>query len=260
MDKFIAKLNGVEYTDRQKFIDAFNATKPEDIKSVSVQESSENEKPKTVETTRKKDPNNLFMGNPSFFAAISEAVNKFAKILNEFSDAQEEIPETTSPEPEAPEAPEAPDEPEYTKEELVEKFSFKHTTYQFKGNEEDDNELDKFDGLLVSKLEEFENMPFNHFNEDDLMFIRQSFEKRYDVMKECENNTTKKLKNIDIIIAKYEEFIKLHDDLGFDVDEKIKNALKESELHFEIEANRQNYYELLVNYYGALIGIIDKQF
>ena len=43
MDKFIGKINGVEYANREEFCKVLGELKPEDIKSISLVEQSTNE-------------------------------------------------------------------------------------------------------------------------------------------------------------------------------------------------------------------------
>ena len=43
MDKFIGKINGVEYASREEFCKVLGELKPEDIKSISLVEQSTNE-------------------------------------------------------------------------------------------------------------------------------------------------------------------------------------------------------------------------
>ena len=51
MDKFIGKINGVEYASREEFCKVLGELKPEDIKSISLIEQSTNEAHEEKEPT-----------------------------------------------------------------------------------------------------------------------------------------------------------------------------------------------------------------
>jgi len=257
MDKFIAKLNGVEYTDQKSFYDAFRATKPEDIKSVSVQETTGDEDPKTEKPVDKIDVNEFLDDLTGCFPTFGALVNAFAKL---FSEAQKEPELKKEPEPEPKKEPEPKLENKYTGKEIVEAFSFKETSYKFTGGHQDDVELKKFDSLLDKRVTNFKLLSFYQLTEDEKMYIRCEFEKRVNELTKKHEYIHNEMKGLDASIAKYETLIGLMQQLNISVCDEVERPYAEEIKRFDIDAKRVEYYKLLIAYYDELISILDTKF
>ena len=261
MDKFIAKLNGVEYTDREEFYNAFRATKPEDIKSVSVHETTgdeETKKPEAIKEITEKDVTDFFNGLTEFFPTFDSLVNAFARL---FSEAQKE-PEKKAKEPEPKQEPEPKPKTEhkYTGKEIVEAFSFKETTYEFTGGPKDDAELEKFYSLLDKRITNFKLLSFYQLTEDEKMYIRCEFEKRVNELTKKHEYVHNEMKRLDESIAKYERLIGLMQELNISAYDAVERPYAEETLHFDINSKRIEYYKMLIEYYESLISILDTKF
>lgn len=255
--KFTGKINGVTYANWEDFQKALESMTKEEIRSIEYQDYqidvNENETVvKKQETTSEYDLNTLFteMFN-AFFGAL--AGHNRLKPVEQPTDAkvhEEQIPQ----------------EKEVKKvevDELVSKYLFNETTYEFTGGEEDEFELDKFDRFLQKKFDEFKQIDFSARKGDDLsdflLDLRVPFMARVKEVTASINEEDDDLRELDVQMANLETCINANATCGFDTT-VINEKYKEVQHDFDVMQNVQNYHRLLKQYLTHVINHIDQQF
>ena len=268
MDKFIGKINGVEYASREEFCKVLGELKPEDIKSISLVEQSTNEAPDETPKPEKKelsgyDANETIETLFDLFGSFVKSLKNHNKPVQKTCGCDKN--EMCGCDKDAcKERAEQPNKKRYSLKELVEHFAFKETTYEFTGGELDELELDKFDGLLARRAKEFagldwDSFDWDSFNYDALTELREEFAERYS--KACRSNEkmVEEQHKLDDRLAKVERLINAYKDLEMDT-EKAEEEYKKLQCEFDILDNKGNYYDLLKHYYAEIIGVIDAQY
>lgn len=270
MDKFIGKINGVEYANREEFYKALGELKPEDIKSISLVEQSTHEEnmipehlkesSKPEEKPAKKEERLNYDANEAV-EALFDLFGAFVKSLQGHNKPVQKACNCNKNECKEKKV-EQPVEKQIKKptfDEVMEHFGFKETTYEFTGEERDELELDKFDGLLARRAGEFSEIDWDSFDCDELTELREEFAERYTKAGRAYEKIVEEQHKLDNTLAKVERLIDAYRDLDMDTDEaqeKYKNLQQE----FDILDNKSNYYELLKHYYAEIIKVIDAQY
>lgn len=277
MDKFIGKINGVEYASREEFCKVLGELKPEDIKSISLVEQSTNETTEKNETPKpeKKELSNYDTNET--IETLFDLFGSFVKSLKNHNKPVQKACECDKTElcgcdPDqkacACNKNDGKKKTEQTEQqffnEIVERFAFNETTYEFTGGELDELELDKFDGLLARRAKEFSELDWDSFDLDSfdrdvLTDLREEFAERYS--KACRSNekTLEEQHRLDDRLAKIERLIDAYKDLDMDT-YKAEEDYKKFQREFDILDNKGNYYDLLKHYYAEIIGVIDAQY
>ena len=263
MDKFIGKINGVEYANREEFYKALGALKPENVKSVSLVESSSKESncEANGEAKRPIKSNEVATApdKSEAFDVLMDVLGSFFKSLQNHNAPVKKDTDKNEYKTKAEQPVEHQEKAQYSIDGLIERFCFKETTYEFTGGERDELELDKFDGLLTRKAKEFSEIDWDNFDCDDLTEIREEFAERYTRAGRSNDSIVKKQHELDEKLAKYERLIEAYKDLDMPIDE-AQAAYQNLQHEFDILDNKSNYYELLKHYYGELIKVIDAQY
>lgn len=239
---FEGEINGVKYNTAEEFYKALDSMKIEDMHSVHLNQ-------KRVADEQQAQPSQKTQNDP-----VLALANFFAGLYSAFEDS---LKGHNAPvRKEFPQGQPAADSRKITLEELKEKFIFKPTTYDFTGEEQDDIELDKFDGLLARLREEFTNIDedaverkvVNEFIE----LLKEEFVRTGKNIKELEAKTNELEQKID----KYTELIKLFEDLDEDEIDDYRDKSARLRKEFDKEFNRKCYNELLHVYYRDIISMI----
>lgn len=259
MDKFIGKINGVEYTDRNEFYEALSKVKPQDVKSISLIENSSNDDPQ--DSNLKKESKNSNINRTVAMAEYdkSEALNTLIDIFGSFLNSLKGHNAPVKNKNVTEQKPVAEQNENYSIDDIIRRFTFPETTYEFTGGELDELELDKFDGLLARRAKEFSEVYWSDFDCDELTELREEFASRFS---KTDNSIIKCIDNqkeTDEKLAKYERLLEAFHDLGIESEEN-QEVYKKLQKDFDITDNRKNYYELLRHYYGELIKVIDAQY
>ena len=266
--KFTGKINGVTYANWEEFQKALESMKKEEIRSIEYQdyqvEVNDNEAVVKKQTTPEYDLNTLFaeMFN-AFFGALASH-NRLSPVeqpknANDNQKAYAKVQE--EPITQAKEPITQPKKVEV--DELVSKYLFNETTYEFTGGEEDEFELDKFDRFLQKKLNEFKQVDFSTRKGDELsdflLDLRVPFMARVKEVSASINEEDDDLKDLDMQMANLENCINANATCGFDT--TVVNEKYEAVQHdFDVMQNVQNYHRLLKQYLTHVINHIDQQF
>lgn len=272
MDKFIGKINGVEYASREEFCKVLGELKPEDIKSISLVEQSTNETPEKNETPKpeKKEMSNYDTNET--IEILFDLFGSFVKLLKNHNKPAQKTCECDKTElcgcdPDqkacACNKKDKKTEQEFFNE-IVERFAFNETTYEFTGGELDELELDKFNGLLARRAKEFSELDWDSFDLDSfdrdvLTDLREEFAGRYSKASRSNEKTLEEQHRLDDRLAKIERLIDAYKDLDMDT-YKAEEDYKKFQREFDILDNKGNYYDLLKHYYAEIIGVIDAQY
>ena len=277
MDKFIGKINGVEYATREEFCKVLGELKPEDIKSISLIEQSTNEAPEKNDTPKHEkkelsgyDANETIETLFDLFGSFVKSLKNHNKPVQKTCGCDKTDLCGCDPDQKACACNknDCKKKTEQTEQqffnEIVEHFAFNETTYEFTGGELDELELDKFDGLLARRAKEFaeldwDSFDLDSFDRDMLTELREEFAERYS--KACRSNekTVEEQHKLDDRLAKVERLIDAYKDLEMDTD-KAEEEYKKLQCEFDILDNKGNYYDLLKHYYAEIIGVIDAQY
>jgi hypothetical protein len=262
--KFTGKINGVSYANWEEFQKALESMTKEEIRSIEYQDYqvdvNDNEAVVKKLPTPEYDLNTLFAELfGAFFGAL--AGHNHLKPLEQpvdkndnqkaYAKVQEE-PITQAKEVEKVEV-----------DELVSKYLFNETTYEFTGGEEDEFELDKFDRFLQKKFDEFKQVDFSTRKGDELsdflLDLRVPFMARVKEVSASINREDDNLRDLDMQMANLENCINANATCGFDT--TVVNEKYESVQHeFDVMQNVQNYHRLLKQYLTGVINHIDQQF
>ena len=263
--KFTGKINGVSYANWEDFQKALESMTKEEIRSIEYQDYrvdvNENEAVvKKQETTPECDLNTLFaeMFNAFFGALVGHNRLKPVeqpKNTNDNQKAYAKVQEEPITQPKEVKKVEV--------DELVSKYIFNETTYEFTGGEEDEFELDKFDRFLQKKFDEFKQVDFSTRKGDDLsdflLDLRVPFMNRVKEVSASINEEDEDLKELDVQMANLENCINANTTCGFDttaINEKYESVQHD----FDVLQNVQNYHRLLKQYLTKIINYIDQQF
>lgn len=262
--KFTGKINGVTYANWEDFQKALESMTKEEIHSIEYQDYrvdvNENEAVVKKQPTPEYDFNTLFteMFDAFFGALIGH--NRLKPVeqptnTNDNQKAQAKVQEEPITQPKEVKKVEV--------DELVSKYIFNETTYEFTGGEEDEFELDKFDRFLQKKLEDFKQVDFSARKGDDLsdflLDLRVPFMARVKEVSASISEEDDDLKELDMQLANLENCINANATCGFDttaVNEKYKSVQHD----FDVMQNMQNYHRLLKQYLTHVINHIDQQF
>lgn len=271
--KFTGKINGVTYENWEDFQKALESMKKEEIHSIEYQDYhvDVNENEAVVqknETTPKYDFDTLFKEMfDAFFGSLigHNRLKTIEQLANANQKAyakvqEEQITEAKVQEEQITEAKEVK---KVEVDELVSKYNFNETTYEFTGGEEDEFELDKFDRFLQKKLEDFKQVDFSTRKGDDLsdflLDLRVPFMNRVKEVSASINEEDEDLKELDVQMANLENCINANTTCGFDttaINEKYESVQHD----FDVLQNVQNYHRLLKQYLTRVINHIDQQF
>jgi hypothetical protein len=266
--KFTGKINGVTYANWDEFQKALESMTKEEIRSIEYQdyqvEVNDDEAVVKKLPTPEYDLNTLFAELfGAFFGALAghnrlkpveqptnanDNQKAYAKVQEEpITQAKEPITEVKKVEV----------------DELVSKYLFNETTYEFTGGEEDEFELDKFDRFLQKKLDDFKQVDFSTRSGDELsdflLDLRVPFMARVKEVSASINEEDDDLKDLDMQMANLENCINANATCGFDT--TVVNEKYESVQHeFDVMQNVQNYHRLLKQYLTGVINHIDQQF
>lgn len=263
--KFTGKINGVTYATWEDFQKAIESMSKEEIRSIEYQDYqidvNENEAiVKKQETTPEYDLNTLFAEMfGAFFGALAghNRLKPVEQLMDKndnqkaYAKVQEE-PITQAKEVKKVEV-----------DELVSKYLFNETTYEFTGGEEDEFELDKFDRFLKKKFDKFKQVDFSARSGDELsdflLDLRVPFMARVKEVSNSINRDDDNLRELDVQMANLENCLNANATCGFDT--TVVNERYESVKHeFNIIQNVQNYHRLLKQYLTSVINYIDQQF
>lgn len=262
--KFTGKINGVTYANWDEFQKALESMTKEEIHSIEYQDYqidvNENEAIVKKQPTPEYDLNTLFaelVG--AFFGAlvghnrlkqVEQPVDKndnqkaYAKVQEEPIQPKEEVKKVEV-------------------DELVSKYLFNETTYEFTGGEEDEFELDKFDRFLQKKFDDFKQVDFSTRSGDELsdflLDLRIPFMARVKEVAASISEEDDDLRDLDMQMANLENCINANTTCGFDT--TVVNEKYETVKHdFDVMQNVQNYHRLLKQYLTHVINHIDQQF
>ena len=262
--KFTGKINGVTYANWEEFQKALESMTKEEIRSIEYQDYqidvNENEAVVKKQNTPEYDLNALFA---ELFGAFFGALVGH----NRLKPVEQPVDENDNQKvcAKVQEEPIQPKE-EVKKvevDELVSKYLFNETTYEFTGGEEDEFELDKFDRFLQKKLDEFKQVDFSTRADDELsdflLDLRVPFMARVKEVAASINEEDDDLRELDGQMANLENCININSVCGFDT--KVVQEKYEAVQHdFDVMQNIQNYHRLLRQYLTCVINHIDQQF
>ena len=262
--KFTGKINGVSYANWEDFQKALESMTKEEIRSIEYQdyqvEVNDNEAVVKKLPTPEYDLNTLFaeMFGAFFGALVGHNRLKPVEQPTNENDNQKAYAKVQE-EPIQPKE----DVKKVEVDELVSKYLFNETTYEFTGGEEDEFELDKFDRFLQKKLDEFKQVDFSTRKgdvlSDFLLDLRVPFMNRVKEVSASINEEDDNLKELDVQMANLETCINANTVCGFDT--TVINEKYESVQHdFDVMQNVQNYHRLLKQYLTHVINHIDQQF
>lgn len=266
--KFTGKINGVTYANWDEFQKALESMTKEEIRSIEYQdyqvEVNDNEAVVKKQPTPEYDLNTLFVELfGAFFGALA-GHNRLKPVeqptdKNDNQKAYAKVQE--EPITQAKEPITQPKKVEV--DELVSKYLFNETTYEFTGGEEDEFELDKFDRFLQKKLDDFKQVDFSTRSGDELsdflLDLRVPFMARVKEIAASMKQEDDDLRELDVQMANLETCINANTVCGFDttvVNEKYQSVQHE----FDVMQNIQNYHRLLKQYLTQVINHIDQQF
>lgn len=264
--KFTGKINGVTYANWEDFQKALESMKKEEIHSIEYQdyrvEVNENEAVvKKHETTPAPDLNALFAEMFSAFFGALAGHNRLQPLENpaDKNDNQKAYAKVQ----EEPIAQPKEEAKKVEVDELVSKYLFNETTYEFTGGEEDEFEMDKFDRFLQKKLDGFKQVDFSTRSGDELddfLFdLRTPFMNRVKEVSNSMKQEDDQLRELDMQMANLETCINANATCGFDT--MVVNEKYEAVQHeFDVLQNVQNYHRLLKQYLTQVINHIDQQF
>ena len=265
MDKFIGKINGVEYASREEFCKVLGELKPEDIKSISLVEQSTNETPEKDETPK---PEKKELSGYDANETIETLFDLFGSFVKSLKNHNKPVQKTCVCDKNELCGCDKNDSEKKIEQQffndIVDRFAFKETTYEFTGGELDELELDKFDGLLARRAKEFSELDWDSFDLDSfdrdvLTDLREEFAERYSKASRSNEKTLEEQHKLDDRLAKLERLIDAYKDLDMDTD-KAEDEYKKLQREFDILDNKGNYYDLLKHYYAEIIGVIDAQY
>ena len=260
--KFTGKINGVSYANWDEFQKALESMTKEEIRSIEYQdyqvEVNDNEAVVKKLPTPEYDLNTLFAEMfGAFFGAL--AGHNRLQPVEQPVDKKAALSAVVQEEPDQPKE----EVKKVEVDELVSKYLFNETTYEFTGGEEDEFELDKFDRFLQKKFEDFKQVDFSTRSGDELsdflLDLRVPFMARVKEVAGSINREDDNLKDLDMQMANLENCINANATCGFDttvVNEKYKAVQHE----FDVMQNVQNYHRLLKQYLTGVINHIDQQF
>ena len=280
MDKFIGKINGVEYASREEFCKVLGELKPEDIKSISLVAQSTNEEDMPHEEKEPTKPEKKELSDYDTNETIETLFDLFGSFVKSLKNHNKPVQKTCGcdktdlcgcdPDQKACACNknDCKKKTEQTEQqffkEIVERFAFNETTYEFTGGELDELELDKFDGLLARRAKEFSELDWDSFDLDSfdrdvLTDLREEFAERYSKASRSNEKTLEEQHRLDDRLAKIERLIDAYKDLDMDT-YKAEEDYKKFQREFDILDNKGNYYNLLKHYYAEIIGVIDAQY
>lgn len=280
MDKFIGKINGVEYATREEFCKVLGELKPEDIKSISLVAQSTNEEDTSHEEKEQTKPEKKELSDYDTNETIETLFDLFGSFVKSLKNHNKPVQKTCGcdktdlcgcdPDQKACACNknDCKKKTEQTEQqffkEIVERFAFNETTYEFTGGELDELELDKFDGLLARRAKEFaeldwDSFDLDSFDRDILTDLREEFAGRYSKASRSNEKMVEEQHKLDDRLAKVERLIDAYKDLEMDTD-KAEEEYKKLQCEFDILDNKGNYYDLLKHYYAEIIGVIDAQY
>lgn len=262
--KFTGKINGVTYTNWEDFQKALESMTKKENRSIEYQDYqvdvNENEAVVKKQTTPEYDLNILFAELLGSFLGALAGHNRLKPVeqptnANDNQKAYAKVQE----EP----ITQAKEVKKVEVDELVSKYLFNETTYEFTGGEEDEFELDKFDSFLQKKLEEFKQVDFSARSGDELsdflLDLRVPFMARIKEVAASINEEDEDLKELDVQMANLENCINANATCGFDTT-VINEKYEEVQHDFDVMQNVQNYHRLLKQYLTHVINHIDQQF
>lgn len=260
--KFTGKINGETYATWDEFQKALESMTKEEIHSIEYQDYqidvNENEAVvKKQEIAPEYDLNTLFAELfGAFFGALADH-NRLKPVeqptdKNDNQKAYAKVQEEPITQVKKVEV-----------DELLSKYLFNETTYEFTGGEEDEFELDKFDRFLQKKLDDFKQVDFSTRSGDELsdflLDLRVPFMARVKEVSASINEEDDDLKDLDMQMANLENCINANATCGFDT--TVVNEKYEAVQHdFDVMQNVQNYHRLLKQYLTHVINHIDQQF
>ena len=263
--KFTGKINGVTYANWEEFQKALESMTKEEIRSIEYQDYqvdvNDNEAVVKKLPTPEYGLNTLFAELfGAFFGALADH-NRLKPVeqpveqpldKNDNQKAYAKVQEEPITEVKKVEV-----------DELVSKYIFNETTYEFTGGEEDEFELDKFDRFLQKKFDDFQQVDFSTRSGDELsdflLDLRVPFMARVKEVSASINREDDNLRDLDMQMANLENCINANATCGFDT--TVVNEKYESVKHeFDVIQNVQNYHRLLKQYLTHVINHIDQQF
>ena len=257
--KFTGKINGVSYANWEEFQKALESMTKEEIRSIEYQdyqvEVNDNEAVVKKLPTPEYDLNTLFAEMfGAFFGAL--AGHNRLKPVEQPTDKKAALSAVVKEEP-------VTQVKKVEVDELVSKYLFNETTYEFTGGEEDEFELDKFDRFLQKKFDDFKQVDFLTRSGDELsdflLDLRVPFMARVKDVSASINREDDNLRDLDMQMANLENCINANATCGFDT--TVVNEKYESVKHeFDVIQNVQNYHRLLKQYLTGVINHIDQQF
>ena len=255
MENFKGTINGVVFTDKEKFYEMLEKLRPEEIQSVELSdyknttktEEKKEERPvkQPVETQEdNKEVDGLILGA----ALLYSLFKSFQNSLEGHNHVQ------PLSEKEQKKSLEVKNKVDFY--DILSTFVMKPTTYCFTGESVDELELNKFEAYLKNKFDTFSSVNFEGVSYKDFLDLREKFAQEFKNASSENKKISKSLEDIDVKLAKYEELIKLFKDLGKDtsIAEEEYNSYKSS---FCILSNKREYYNMLTSYYSEICHLID---
>lgn len=257
MYKFKGTINGVEYTDKKAFYEALKKFQNSNERvKVSFQEQTE-KKPglpaapqnsAAVQTTAGYEEMFQRLFGSLFLSFLkAENPNKYNRLVQAVKEKNLNAPQRKEPVNKG-----------LSCTRIQEKYFFPETTYQFKGNSEDEFHLDRFSGLLKTREEEIRRENFGNLVQPQLQLLYRTACKEHSRVKREAERMAQMMGKIDITIAKYEGIVKAYNAASLPTPEEIEKGYANARTEFDRLTNKRNYYLLLEDYYRTIGPAFDR--
>ena len=239
MSNFKGTINGVAYTDKGAFYAALKSLKHRNQLHVHVEENNE---PKQEE--KREEPQVHQNYDQLLAQALGMVFGSFLKAQNPSLYNKINAQKGQRPLQELPNSQRAP----LSYENLLRKYFFKETTYQFTGGAEDEFHLDQFSGLLKRLGEQIKSENLTHLNYQQKETLYNLTIRNYNQIQKNIKVLDEQMHRIDARMASLENILNAYEAAKIVEPGEIQGKYNEAKLKFDIFQNKVNYYRLLLEH------------